>query len=139
MKYTFKYNFKLVKNRFRLGERSKIMNITNIAVGLTGDDILSILNEFVSVEGLTVNSIDITDYILIKGNFKKGVSIDFECGLRINSTDNYMIQGEICKFKVLNIGIASFFRKMALKFALKAFADKGISYKEGKIININIY
>lgn len=109
------------------------MNITNVAVGLTGEDLLSILNDFVSVEGLTVNSIEISDCILIKGNFKKGLSIDFECGLRVNSADNDMIQGEICKFKVLNIGIASFFRKIALKYVLKSFADKGITYNEGKV------
>lgn len=109
------------------------MNITNIAVGLTGKDILSILNDFVDVEGLTVYSIDISEYILIKGNFKKGISIDFECGLKLNSTDNNMIQGEICKFKILNIGIASFFRKIALKFALKSFAEKGIYYNDGKV------
>lgn len=109
------------------------MNITNIAVGLTGKDILSILNDFVDVEGLTVYSIDISEYILIKGNFKKGISIDFECGLKLNSTDNNMIQGEICKFKILNIGIASFFRNIALKFALKSFAEKGIYYNDGKV------
>lgn len=109
------------------------MNITNIAVGLTGKDILSILNDFVDVEGLTVYSIDISEYILIKGNFKKGISIDFECGLKLNSTNNNMIQGEICKFKILNIGIASFFRKIALKFALKSFAEKGIYYNDGKV------
>ena len=109
------------------------MNITNVAIGLTGGDILSILNDFVSIEGLTVHSIDILDCIFIKGNFKKGISIDFECGLKINSADNNMIQGEISKFKVLNIGIASFIRKIALKFALKSFADKGITYKDGKV------
>lgn len=109
------------------------MNITNVAVGLTGEDLLSILNDFVSVEGLTVQIIEISDCILIKGNFKKGLSIDFECGLRINSADNNMIQGEICKFKVLNIGIASVFRKIALKYALKSFADKGITYNAGKV------
>ena len=109
------------------------MNITNIAVGLTGGDLLSILDDFVSIEGLTIYSIDMSDCILIRGNFKKGISIDFECGLRVKSIENDMIQGEICKFRVLNIGIASFLRKIALKFALKSFADKGIYYKDGKV------
>ena len=59
------------------------MNITNIAVGLTGGDLLSILDDFVSIEGLTIYSIDMSDCILIRGNFKKGISIDFECGLRV--------------------------------------------------------
>lgn len=109
------------------------MNISNITVGLTGGDLLSIFNDFVSIEELKIYSIDIDDYILIKGNFKKGISIDFECGVKINSAEDDMILGEVCKFRVLNIGIASFFRKIALKYALKSFADKGITYKDGKV------
>lgn len=109
------------------------MNISNIHIGLTGKDLLSIFNDFIEVEGLTVNDVEIHDFILIKGNFKKGISIDFECGIKIDSTENEMITGEICKFKILNIGIASFFRKLAMKYALKSFAEKGMTYKEGKV------
>ena len=45
-----------------------------------------------------------------------------------------LINGEVTGFKILNIGIASFLRKIALKFALKELSDKGISYDNGKVI-----
>ena len=39
------------------------MNITKIKVSLTGEDLLSIYSEFVSVEGLEVKDIKINDEI----------------------------------------------------------------------------
>ena len=45
-----------------------------------------------------------------------------------------LINGEVTGFRILNIGIASFLRKIALKFALKELNDKGISYDNGKVI-----
>ena len=39
------------------------MNITKIKVSLTGEDLLSIYSEFVSVEGLEVKNIEISDGI----------------------------------------------------------------------------
>lgn len=48
--------------------------------------------------------------------------------------ENGLIKGEVTGFKVLNIKIASFLRKIALKFALKSLKDMGISYDSGKVI-----
>ena len=46
------------------------MNISEVKIGLKGKDLLSIINEFVSVEGLKVSEIDIQDNIIIKGTLK---------------------------------------------------------------------
>ena len=112
------------------------MNISNINVELTGKDILSIFNDFVSIDEITIKEIEIKDNIKIIGSFKKGINIDFEGKLKIGTTEDGIIQGEVISFKVLNIGIISMFRKLALKYALKALADKGIYYHKGKV-NIN--
>ena len=48
------------------------MNITKIKVNLTGEDLLSIYSEFVSVEGLEVKNIEISDGINITGRLNKG-------------------------------------------------------------------
>lgn len=109
------------------------MNISNVKVKLTGDDLLSILNEFVSIEELSVNSIDINDSIHIKGTFKKGVSINFEAKLVVASSKDGRIQCDLVGFKVYKIGILAYFRKVALKYALKSLADKGIMYDNGKV------
>ena len=53
------------------------MNITKIKVSLTGEDLLSIYSEFVSVEGLEVKDIKINDEISITGRLNKGFNIDF--------------------------------------------------------------
>ena len=45
------------------------MNISSVKVALTGEDLLSILNEFVSVEGLNLEKIDIDDEIILHGSF----------------------------------------------------------------------
>lgn len=109
------------------------MNISNINVELTGKDILSIFNDFISIDELIIKEIEIGENIKITGSFKKGFIIEFEGMLKINATKDGLIQGEVVAFKILNIGIISIFRKLALKYALKALEDKGISYNKGKI------
>lgn len=110
------------------------MNVTSISVGLSGDDLISIVNEFVKIKELTIDKIEITDDIRIVGSFKKGITIKFEFKFKLQSMENGMINGEITGFKVLNIGIASFLRKVALKFALKSLKDKGIIYDKGRVV-----
>lgn len=110
------------------------MNISNINVGLTGENLLSIYNDFVSIKELNIKSIEIKDDIRIIGSFTKGIVIKFECRFKLTSMEDGLIKGEVTGFKILNIGIASFLRKIALKFALKSLGDMGISYKDGKVI-----
>ena len=113
------------------------MNISGANVNLTGDDLLSILDEFVKVEGLSISKIEINKDIKITGVFKKGVSINFTGEIKLGKVEEDKIYGEIVTFKILNIGILSVFRKLALKYAIKSFEDKGIHYEKGKtIINI---
>lgn len=51
------------------------MKISDVKVTLSGDDLLSIFNEFVSVEGLEVKKIWIEDDIKFAGTFKKGFQL----------------------------------------------------------------
>lgn len=113
------------------------MNISGLNVSLTGDDLLSIINEFISIDGLEIEKIKVNEDIEFTGAFKKGVTINFIGGIKLGKIEDGKIYGEISKFKILNIGIFSIFRKMALKYAVKSFEDKGIHYEKGKII-INI-
>ena len=38
------------------------MNISNISVGLKGDDLLSIYNDFVSIKELNIEKIEVKEY-----------------------------------------------------------------------------
>lgn len=113
------------------------MNISGVKVALTGEDLLSILNDFVKVDGLALEKIEIDEEIRLYGSFSKGFTINFIAGLKLSRVENGIIHGEVSSFKVAKIKILSIFRKAALKYALKSLEEKGISYKEGKVV-INI-
>ena len=110
------------------------MNISEVKVGLTGENILSIINEFVKVEGLDLNEIIIEENIKIKGSYIKGIKIDFEGTLKVKRIENGIIHGEVLSFKISKLKIASILRKATLKFALKSLQDTGIKYDKGKVI-----
>lgn len=110
------------------------MNISSVKVALTGEDLLSILNEFVKVEGLNLEKIEIEDEIRLYGSFTKGITINFIAGVKLSRVEDGIIHGEVSSFKVAKLKIFSIFRKAALKFALKSLEEKGISYDDGKVV-----
>lgn len=110
------------------------MNVSSINVGVTGQDLMSMYNDFVDIKELNLDNIEIKDEITIVGSFTKGVVIKFECKAKLSAMKGDLIFGDITGFKILNIGIASFLRKIALKYALKSLSDKGITYEKGKVI-----
>ena len=110
------------------------MNINSINVGLTGENLLSIYNDFVSIKEIDIKKVEINDDIKIIGSFSKGVIIKFEVKVKFNSMENGLTKGEVTGVKILNVGIPSFVRKVALKFILKSLKDKGIHYEKGKVI-----
>lgn len=110
------------------------MNISEIKVGLTGNDILSIINEFVQIENLDLREIIIEENIKIKGSYTKGIKIDFEGTLKLQRVEDGIIHGEVLGFKISKLKIASILRKATLKFALKSLEDTGIKYDKGRII-----
>ena len=110
------------------------MRVSGVSVNLTGDDLLSIINDFINVEGLNISKVELNEDIRFTGVFKKGVIINFIGGIKLGKIEDGKIYGEISTFKILNIGIISIFRKIALKYAVKSFEDKGIHYEKGKVI-----
>jgi len=114
------------------------MNISEVKVKLLGSDILSIIDEFVKVEGLALKSISIDDGIILEGSFKKWIKIDFVVKAEIIDCVNNNITARIAKVKILNLGVFRILRSFALKKLAKAFGQYGIdSQKDRVIININ--
>jgi uncharacterized membrane protein YkvA (DUF1232 family) len=115
------------------------MNISEVKVKLTGDDILSIINEFVKIEGLNLKSVTIEDGVILEGSFKKGIKIDFLVKAEIVECVNNKISARIVKVKILNLGLFRIIRSFALKQLAKAFKAYGIeSEKDKVIIDINM-
>lgn len=115
------------------------MNISEVKVKLTGNDILSIINEFVKIEGLNLKSVTIEDGIILEGTFKKGIKIDFLVKAEMVECLNNKIVARIVKVKILNLRLFRILRSFALKQLAKAFADYGIKNDKDKaIVDINM-
>lgn len=110
------------------------MNISGIKVSLTGEDLLSIINDFVKVDGLNLSRIEIGEEIKLFGNYVKGFKIDFIAGVKIRRVEDGIIHGEVSSFKIAKIKVFSLLRKMALKYTLKSLEEKGIDYQDGKVV-----
>ncbi|MBW6408653.1 YkvA family protein [Clostridium weizhouense] len=110
------------------------MRVSSAKVKLVGEDILSIINEFVKIDGLSLNKVIISDGILIYGNFKKGLNVDFSLKVNILECSNGNIIGKLSNLKVMKLGLFRMIRSLILKKLIKEFNDKGIIADRDKVI-----
>lgn len=113
------------------------MNISKVCVNLTGQDILSIINDFVNINGLTLNEVTIDNGVEIKGSFKKGIKIDFKLLIDELNVVNGKVVGKLSKLKVYKLGIFRIFRSLALKTLIKVIGDIGI-HTNKDVITVDI-
>jgi uncharacterized membrane protein YkvA (DUF1232 family) len=113
------------------------MNVSQVTARLSGQDIMSILNDFVKVDGLSFENIKIWDTIEVEGNFKKLVNIKFKGQVEIISIHNNILTLNISRVKIMKVGILKFIKNFALKLSLKNVKHMGIS-AEKDIIKIDI-
>src|SRR5471030_334776 len=110
------------------------MNISEVKVKLLGSDILSIISEFVKIEGLTLQNVSINDGIILEGSFKKGIKIDFFVKVELIECVHNKIVVRMVKAKILNLGVFRILRSFALKQLAKAFKEYGIDSEKDKVI-----
>ncbi|MGL5415748.1 MAG: YkvA family protein [Clostridium sp.] len=110
------------------------MKISNVSVNLTGSDILSIINDFVKVEGLDLKSVVIDNGINIEGSFKKGIKINFKGTVSDLSVVDGKVHCRFSSFKVYKLGLFRIFRSLGVKIALKFIGDLGIEGSKDKLV-----
>ena len=110
------------------------MKISGVQAQLIGSDILSIINEFVKVEGLELKEVTIDNAINIKGTFKKGVSIDFAGQLTIEKVENSIVTAKFSKLKLMKLGFFRPIRSLALKIGLGQLKIIGIDATKDRVI-----
>ena len=109
------------------------MKISEVKVKFLGSDVLSIINEFVKVDGLTLNSIIINDGIELNGRFKKGFNIEFSIRAEILGCNNNIISARLSKVKVFKLGIFRLVRSFVLKKIANEFSQFGIETKKDNV------
>lgn len=113
------------------------MKISEVNVKLLGSDVLSIINEFVKIDGLNLKDIIINDGIEIYGTFKKGFSVNFSLKSEILGCENNKVKVRLSRVKLFNLGIFRLIRSFALKKLAKEFEKFGItSNKDIAVIDI---
>lgn len=113
------------------------MRLSEVKVSLAGKDILSIIEQFVNVEGLSIKSIKIDELINVEGEYKKGAIIPFSARLGLGSVVNNTINVAIFNVKVGKIGILDGVKKIAMKAFLSELTDIGIKV-QGENLNIDM-
>lgn len=110
------------------------MQISNIDVKLSSNDLMSFINDFVKIEGLEIKSLIINNTIEVEGVFKKVLALGFKGTVEILGLENDNLAIRFSKAKLMSVGILKPFRKIGLKIALKGFKEQGILVKEDKIL-----
>ena len=109
------------------------VNISNIDVRLSGDDIISIINDFIKIDGLSISSVSINDDIVLEGNFKNIINIPFRVAVELKYVQDNVIVLSLGKVKLLKMGIIKFVKNYALKMAVKSLSDFGIISAKGEV------
>lgn len=113
------------------------MRLSSVNVSLSEKDILSLIDQFVEVEGLSIKSINIDELISIEGEYKKGVTIPFKAKLGIGNVINNCINISIFDVKVAKIGVLNSVKKLAMKALLKDLVSIGLTV-DGETLNLNL-
>ncbi|ELC8441317.1 DUF1232 domain-containing protein [Clostridium perfringens] len=110
------------------------MQISNIDIKLSADDLMSFINDFVKIEGLEIKSLKINNTIEVEGVFKKILALGFKATIDVLGLEGDNLIIEFSKAKLMSVGILKPFRKIGLKIALKGFKNQGILVKQDKIL-----
>ena len=110
------------------------MKVSAVNVELKSNDILSMIEEFVKVEGLSITKLDIDNGLSVNGEFKKGLAIGFKATCTIIGVENNKLKIKLFSASLMSLGIIKPFRKLALKIGLKGFKEQGITVNGDEII-----
>lgn len=116
------------------------MNISGVQTQLSSDDLISIINEFVKVEGLEIENIILDNSLDVYGKYTSKFSISFEVSIEILSIKNGIIKGKFSKCKISGFGFFRPVRSLALKYINKKLQEIGINtdvYKDSIEIDTN--
>lgn len=114
------------------------MEVSSILVNLKGSDVLSIINDFIKIEGLNLDYVEINNEILIKGSYKKLLKVNFEGAISNIEVNNNNIICNFSKLKVYKLGMIRMIRSLALKIGLNFLDVNGISANKNKVqVNVD--
>ena len=110
------------------------MRISSVKVDISNEDILSIIEEFLNVEGLKVNELIVKQNIQIKGTYENKIRINFEVILEISEVKEKKLVLRLGKVKVSKLMVFRPIRSFILKKGFKFINLDGLFSDRDKIV-----
>lgn len=113
------------------------MRISEIKAKMSGNDILTIISDFLKLGGLSFNVIDVNNGIEAEGSFKKIINLNFKGEVDILGVQADKLFFRVKSVKVMKLSIFGFIKNLGVKLALKSLKEQGIAV-EKDIITVDI-
>lgn len=102
------------------------MKVSAVKVVLTEEDILGIIHDYIQIEGLKIDSIEIKELITVRGSYKKKITIPFVAKMGLGNIHGNIVNVKVFSVKVSKIGIFRGIKNIALKKLLSDFSEYGV-------------
>lgn len=109
------------------------MKVSALKVVLTEEDILGIIYDYIQIEGLKIDSIEIRELITVRGSYKKKIKIPFVAKIGLGNINGNIVNIKVFSVKVSKIGVFSCIKNIALKKLLSDFSEYGIKVDKDTI------
>ncbi|MBP1744796.1 MAG: hypothetical protein H6Q58_1774 [Firmicutes bacterium] len=103
------------------------MKISAVSVTLSSRDLLSMVDDFVEVEGLKIDRMDMGDLLTITGSYRKIINIPFEVKIGFGNVINNVVNVRIMNVNILKLNILSSIRNLAMKKFMKDLSEYGVT------------
>lgn len=113
------------------------MNISSVNLRLNSKDLISIINDFVKVDGLYIENLIIGNVIFVEGVYKNIIKIPFKAEVKIAYVQNNILALKLEKTKVSKLHIFKFVTSYAMKLGTKSLNNLGISSAKSEV-NIDL-
>ena len=109
------------------------MRLSSMKFELSDKDLMSIVKDYVKVDGLSIDKIEVNELIDIEGSYKKKVTIPFKATVGIGNVQDNIVAIKIFKVKVAKVGILNKVKDALMSKFLKEFEEYGIKIEKDNI------
>lgn len=113
------------------------MKVSSVKLTLHEEEILKGLNEFIDLEGLKFNNLEVGELINVHGSYKKGVEIPFTAVVGLGNVIANKVKVKIFDVKVAKIGVFAGIKNIILKQVGKKTESYGVEV-EGDVITVDL-
>jgi uncharacterized membrane protein YkvA (DUF1232 family) len=115
------------------------MKISSVKIKITQSDLLSVIEDFLKIEGFKVLDTSIDELITVSGTYKKAVEMPFKLVVGVGSVNSNILNLKVFELKLSKVKVISGLRNIALKKFLKGFSQFGVTiYKDIISIDLNV-